>query len=244
MWPGIVGKGPDSEPADRSRHDAESHGGREVSGSGSTASISSCLCLTQTLTRQTINSSNSRTNSHRYSLVAGSLVAPVWPPTGGGSAMGSEDERGHFLGQVRKACAIGQKLRKLGIRKYGVVRIDSAEGPSAWSVDPAENTKRIAETFQGSMHDRRKDTASGSPPRVRSAGAGCTAGSTWSICSRWSNRPKTLGFQADMAHTMLYTLGYNSPESACFRQTTTGLTLRCLPDALRQVQMTFGPLDD
>ena len=27
------------------------------------------------------------------------------------------------------------------------------------------------------------------------------------------DRPKTLGFQADMAHTMLYTLGYNSPES-------------------------------
>jgi hypothetical protein len=27
------------------------------------------------------------------------------------------------------------------------------------------------------------------------------------------NRPRTLGFQADMAHTMLYVLGYNSPES-------------------------------
>ena len=25
-------------------------------------------------------------------------------------------------------------------------------------------------------------------------------------------RPKTLGFQADMAHTMLFTMGYNSPE--------------------------------
>ena len=26
-------------------------------------------------------------------------------------------------------------------------------------------------------------------------------------------RPETLGFQADMAHTLLYTLGYNSPEN-------------------------------
>ena len=26
------------------------------------------------------------------------------------------------------------------------------------------------------------------------------------------NRPKTLGFQADMAHTLLFTLGYNAPE--------------------------------
>jgi len=25
-------------------------------------------------------------------------------------------------------------------------------------------------------------------------------------------RPKTLGFQADMAHTLLYTLGYNAPD--------------------------------
>jgi hypothetical protein len=27
-----------------------------------------------------------------------------------------------------------------------------------------------------------------------------------------TNRPATLGFQADMAHTLLYTLGYNAPE--------------------------------
>ena len=26
------------------------------------------------------------------------------------------------------------------------------------------------------------------------------------------DRPKTLGFQADMAHTMLFTMGYNAPE--------------------------------
>ncbi len=26
------------------------------------------------------------------------------------------------------------------------------------------------------------------------------------------NRPETLGFQADMAHTLLFTLGYNAPE--------------------------------
>ena len=26
------------------------------------------------------------------------------------------------------------------------------------------------------------------------------------------DRPETLGFQADMAHTLLYTLGYNAPE--------------------------------
>ena len=59
-------------------------------------------------------------------FVVGSLVAPVWPPTNGGSAMGTDEERKKFLTQVRKACAIGRKLRDFGIRKYGVVRIDSA----------------------------------------------------------------------------------------------------------------------
>src|SRR5262247_4411009 len=79
-------------------------------------------------------------------FVVGSLVAPVWPPTGGGSAMGSDEERKNFLTQVRKACAIGRKLRDIGIRSYGVVRIDSATGPGDWATDPDGNTRRIAET--------------------------------------------------------------------------------------------------
>src|SRR5262247_1131718 len=46
-------------------------------------------------------------------FVIGSLVAPVWPPTGGGSAMGSADERKNFLTQVRKSCAVGRKHRDI-----------------------------------------------------------------------------------------------------------------------------------
>ena len=41
-------------------------------------------------------------------LMVGSLVAPVWPPTGGGSAMGDEEDRKKFLTQVEKACGIGR----------------------------------------------------------------------------------------------------------------------------------------
>ncbi len=81
-------------------------------------------------------------------LAIGSLVAPVWPPTGGGSAMGSDEERKNFLTQVRKACAIGKKLRATGVRKYGIIRIDSAASPSEWMKDPAGNTKKIAATFR------------------------------------------------------------------------------------------------
>ena len=36
-------------------------------------------------------------------FVVGSVVAPVWPPTGGGSAMGNDEERKQFVQQVRKA---------------------------------------------------------------------------------------------------------------------------------------------
>src|SRR5271166_6440009 len=81
-------------------------------------------------------------------LVVGSVVAPVWPPTGGGSAMGSEAERKQFVGQVRKGCRIGKRLRELGARPDGVVRIDSAASPGEWLKDPEGNQKRIAETFR------------------------------------------------------------------------------------------------
>src|SRR5438046_4581613 len=81
-------------------------------------------------------------------LVIGSVVAPVWPPTGGGSAMGDAGERKQFVTQVRKACEIGKKLRDAGIRKSGVIRIDSAASPAEWAIDPHGNTKKIAQTFR------------------------------------------------------------------------------------------------
>jgi sugar phosphate isomerase/epimerase len=144
-------------------------------------------------------------------FVVGSLVAPVWPPTGGGSAMGSADDRRKFLTQVRKACAIGRKLRELGIRPYGVVRIDSASGPADWSTDPEGNTRRIAETFRHAC-----DIAEDHGERLAAEGEIC-----WGGMHSWKRmvqllemvgRPKTLGFQADMAHTLLFTMGYNAPE--------------------------------
>src|SRR6056297_347930 len=55
-------------------------------------------------------------------LVIGSVVAPVWEPTGGGSAMGSPEQVEAFLRQVRKACQLAKKLRELDVRPYGVIR--------------------------------------------------------------------------------------------------------------------------
>jgi sugar phosphate isomerase/epimerase len=144
-------------------------------------------------------------------LVVGSLVAPVWPPTGGGSAMGSAEEQKAFLSQVRKACAIGRKLEDLGIRRYGVIRIDSAASPAEWAKDPAGNTRKIAETFQ-----KAADIAESTGERLAVEGEICWGG-MHSVkrnveLLEMVNRPKTVGFQADMAHTLLFTMGYNAPD--------------------------------
>src|SRR5947207_7494218 len=68
----------------------------------------------------------------KRNLKVGTIVAPVWGGTNGGSAFGPEGERKQFVEQVRKACRIGAVLRKLGVRQYGVIRIDSAGSPDAW----------------------------------------------------------------------------------------------------------------
>src|SRR4051812_48318826 len=82
-----------------------------------------------------------------YGLKIGSLVAPIWPPDGG-SAMGSADERKRFVEQVRKSCHVAKLLREIGIRPYGVVRIDSAVNPETWIQNPVNNTALIAQTFR------------------------------------------------------------------------------------------------
>jgi sugar phosphate isomerase/epimerase len=145
------------------------------------------------------------------SLVVGSVVAPVWPPTGGGSAMGGADERKKFVGQVEKACRIARQLREMGIRPHGVVRIDSACGVTDWEKDPKGNSKAIAATFREAAK-----AAKDNGERLAAEGEIC-----WGAMHSWKymlqlldevGQPKTVGFQADMAHTLLYTLGYNAPE--------------------------------
>ncbi len=144
-------------------------------------------------------------------LVVGSVVAPIWAPTGGGSAMGGEEDRKKFVGQVAKGCRIAQKFRELGVRPNGVVRIDSACGVTDWEKDPKGNTKRIIATFKEAAKVARDQGE-----RLAAEGEICWGGMhSW----KWMlqvlegvGMPKYLGFQADMAHTLLYLLGYNAPE--------------------------------
>jgi hypothetical protein len=143
----------------------------------------------------------------RHGLEIGSLVAPIW----GGPAMGTADERKTFVEMVKKSCEIGQKLRNMGLRPNGIVRIDSASSPDAWAKDPAANTKLIAQTWREAC-----DVAADYGERLAAEGEIC-----WGGMHSWKkvietmemvDRPGLLGFQADMSHTTLYLLGYNAPE--------------------------------
>ena len=132
MWPGLVGKGPDSEPPIDLDTMLDLTAAAEIDGARFEG-----VDLFLSLPHTDIDSSGRRSKTladklTSRKLVAGSLVAPVWAATGGGSAMGSSEERARFLEQVRKACGIGNKLRDLGVRQYGVIRIDSAASPADW----------------------------------------------------------------------------------------------------------------
>ncbi|RZU41071.1 TIM barrel protein [Edaphobacter modestus] len=211
MWPGLVGKGPDSEPPIDLDTMLDLTAGAEVDGVKFDG-----VDLFASLPHIDIDSTKDDLTRvaegiSGRNLVVGSLVAPVWPPTGGGSAMGSEEERARFLTQVRKTCAMAKTFRELGIRRYGVIRIDSATGPAEWAKDPAGSTKKIAETFREAA-----TIAEGYGERLAAEGEIC-----WGGMHGWRHmlelleqvdRPQTVGFQADMAHSLLYTLGYNAPE--------------------------------
>ncbi|MCY2962215.1 MAG: TIM barrel protein, partial [Planctomycetota bacterium] len=133
-----------------------------------------------------------------YNLKIGSVVAPVWPPTGGGSAMGTEAERNQFVEQVRKGCRIAKRLRELGVRPYGIVRIDSASGPADWAKDPEGSQKLIADTFR-----RAADVAQDHGERLAAEGEICWGGMhSWKRMVQlleMTDRPGVVGFQADMA---------------------------------------------
>ncbi|MCK5371105.1 MAG: sugar phosphate isomerase/epimerase, partial [Cyclobacteriaceae bacterium] len=143
-WPGLVGKGPDSEPPIPFDTMLEMTSSAEVNGVKFDG-----LDLGLLDPHIDINGSNDdfkrlADKISGHDLNVGSLVAPIWA----GSAMGNKDERKIFIEMVRKSCHFGKVLREQGVRPYGIIRIDSAASPDAWSVNPIENSNRIVQTFQ------------------------------------------------------------------------------------------------
>src|SRR4051794_4353723 len=100
-WPGVVGKGPDSEPPIGLDTMLDLTAAAEVDGTRFDG-----VDLFLFAPHVDIDSSDDDLKRladkvRSRNLVIGSVVAPVWPPTGGGSAMGNETERKAFLEQVR-----------------------------------------------------------------------------------------------------------------------------------------------
>ncbi len=210
-WPGVVGKGSDSEPPIELDTMLDLTAAAEVDGvkfDGFDLFLFAPhidIDATDDQLKQLADKAAAR------NLAIGSVVAPVWPPTDGGAAMGDAAEQEKFLTQVHKGCRIAAKLREIGIRPHGVVRIDSSSGIEDWLADPVANTARIADTFGKAC-----DIAESHGERLAAEGEIC-----WGAMHSWRemvklleavDRPKTLGFQADMAHTLLYLLGYNAPQ--------------------------------
>lgn len=209
-WPGIVGKGEGSEPVISLDEMIELTAQAEVNGAKFDG-------MDVFLDKPHVDIDSSDDDLKKLAdkfrsknLALGSMVAPVWPPTGG-SAFGSKEEREKFLTSVKKACEIGRKLKDIGIRTYGCIRIDTAGGTEDWLKDPKENQKKNIETFTEACK-----IAEGQGEKLAAEGEIC-----WGGMHSWRRmleilegvgKPEILGFQADMAHTLLYMLGYNAPE--------------------------------
>ena len=243
MWPGLVGKEPgtDHPPISLERM-LELTAAAEVNGQ-KFEGIDYFLFHPHTdpdASDDTLRKTADLIASHN--LAVGSLVAPVWPGTVGGPAMGTAEERANFVTAVKKACRIARVFNEHGVRKYGVIRIDSASGVEPWSADPKGNTKKIAETFREAAK-----VAADHGERLAAEGEIC-----WGGMHSWRdmlnlleevNMPMTLGFQADQAHTYLYLLGYNAPEHALLKpgysQAEFDTAFKTMTDALRPWTIDF-----
>ena len=213
MWPGLVGKGPDSEPPidldtmTRLTANAEVDGvkfdGIDLFLIDPHTSIDATDDEIKALADKVAKHNLDHRLDRRAGLAAGRRRL--------GHGLGGRPQASSST-MVQKACRIMGKLRDLGVRPYGVIRIDSRRSPADWAKDPVGNTKQIAETFREAC-----DVAEDHGERLAAEGEIC-----WGGMHSWKamvdmleavDRPKIIGFQADMAHTLLYTMGYNAPEA-------------------------------
>ena len=211
-WPGMVGKGEGSEPIIPLDKMIELTAAAEVDGVKFDG-----IDIMVDQPHFNIDSSDDEIKRladklSSKGLKLGSFVAPIWAPTGG-STFGTDEDRKKWLTSVRKACVLGKKFKDLGVRSYGCIRIDTAGSTEDWLNDPEGNQKKNAETFTEASI-----IAEDFGEKLAAEGEIC-----WGGMHGWKpmvqllemvGKPEVLGLQADMAHTLLYMLGYNAEEDA------------------------------
>jgi sugar phosphate isomerase/epimerase len=209
MWPGLVGKGsPGAEPFIELDTMLDLTANAEVDGVKFDG-VDLFLYKPHT----DIDSSDDDIRKlgdkiRKKGFVVGSVVAPVWFDA---SAMGDATMRANWVTHVRKAVRIAAQLREMGVRPYGVVRIDSSAPVKEWDRDPKGGTKTIAQAFREAGK-----IAKGEGERLAAEGEICWAGMhSWKHMVNlleMVDMPKVVGFQADMSHTLLYMLGENAEQ--------------------------------
>jgi sugar phosphate isomerase/epimerase len=239
MWPGLVGKGAGSEPAIALETMLELTASTKVDGVGFDG-VDLFLATPHTpIDADPDMVARLADLVGSYGLAIGSCVAPVWPDKGGGSAMGDANARAAYVDTVRKACGIGRQLRERGARAANVIRIDSAVSPEVWARDPAA-TRTIAITIREAAV-----VAADYGERLALEGEIC-----WGGMHSWRHmldlleavgRPDVVGFQADMAHTLLYAMGYNAPEHALVSPSEVAKGAPAIERALAVIATTLRP---
>lgn len=234
-WPGIIGKGPDSEPPIPFNEMLEMTAAAEVNGVKFDGVDLGLLDPHIDINGTDDDFKRVADKISGYGLKVGSLVAPIW----GGSAMGSKEDRKVFVDMVRKSCQFGKIMREQGIRPSGVVRIDSASSVESWAADPVINSKLIVQTFQEAC-----DVAADFGEKLAAEGEIC-----WGGMHSWKSMVEILeavdrpniGFQADMAHTLLYLLGYNKPEDRILPENFDWDDREALTEGLKKVSNALRP---
>jgi len=243
MWPGLVGKeeGTDNPPISLDRM-LELTAAAEVDGQ-KFEGVDYFLFHPHTdpdASDDDLRAIADKIAAHGFKV--GSLVAPIWPGTVGDSAMGDAEARRKFVLAVEKACRIAKVFNDHGVRQYGVIRIDTAAGAEGFYDNPEENLKTLAGTFREAAK-----VAADNGERLAAEGEICWAGlHSWKYAVNLLEEvgmPETVGFQADLAHTYLYLLGYNAPEHALLKEGYSNdefwAAYKTMTDALRPWTIDF-----
>jgi sugar phosphate isomerase/epimerase len=218
MWPGLVGKEPDTDhPPISFDRMLELTAAAEVNGRKFDGVD---LFLFHTHTDPDGSEDEIKAMADKIAergLKVGSLVAPIWPGTVGDCAFGDADQRKKFQLAIEKSCRIARILNDHGVREYGVIRIDSAGGPADYLEDYPDSQSRLVETFleAGKVAEQHGE-------RLAAEGEICWGGMhSWQAMLQTLEAvqmPGVVGFQADLAHTYLYLLGYNAPEAVLLNE--------------------------
>ena len=212
MWPGLVGKGPDSEPPIDLDTMLDLTAAARVDGVGFDG-----VDLFLSLPHTDIDS----TDDDLARLAENTRIQRTPRRFAGGAGLAA-DRRRVRDGRCHRARALFDAGRKGLPHRQQAARVEdpSAPGSSASIAPPAPpNGPRTRPAAPGASRDTFREAANIAESfgeRLAAEGEIC-----WAGMHSWRNnvqllemvdRPKTVGFQADMAHTMLFTMGYNAPE--------------------------------